>query len=128
MKFKERQKVKTLVATHMTGGGDPFYEKIGYGKGIHWNCYKRNPSIGCLNSNKGKPEHCRKSKINKELLRGNVALHKNRVEGRQQATDPCCCRIIYFFSTRNTSVFLLFLLQQPHRQFQIEQLFRILQV
>lgn len=33
---------KTLGATHMTGGGDPFYEKIGYGKGIHWNYYKRN--------------------------------------------------------------------------------------
>jgi len=35
--------LKPLGATHMTGGGDPFYEKIGYGNGIHWNCYKRNP-------------------------------------------------------------------------------------
>ena len=25
----------------MTGGGNPFYEKIGYGKGIHWYCWKR---------------------------------------------------------------------------------------
>ena len=33
--------MKSLGATHMTGGGDPFYEKIGYGKGIHWNCWKR---------------------------------------------------------------------------------------
>lgn len=36
---------KALGATRMTGGSDPFYEKIGYGKGIHWNCYKRNPNI-----------------------------------------------------------------------------------
>ncbi|MBR0388034.1 MAG: GNAT family N-acetyltransferase [Clostridia bacterium] len=25
----------------MTGGGDPFYEKLGYGKGIHWTFWKR---------------------------------------------------------------------------------------
>ncbi|MBR7173502.1 MAG: GNAT family N-acetyltransferase [Clostridia bacterium] len=25
----------------MTGGGDPFYEKLGYGKGIHWTYWKR---------------------------------------------------------------------------------------
>jgi len=30
---------KEKGATHMTGGGDPFYQKIGYGKGYHWNCY-----------------------------------------------------------------------------------------
>ncbi|MBO2516987.1 MAG: hypothetical protein CW338_06905 [Clostridiales bacterium] len=34
--------LKPLGATHMTGGGDPFYEKIGYGKGLHWYVYKRN--------------------------------------------------------------------------------------
>lgn len=33
--------LKALGATHMTGGDDPFYEKIGYGKGIHWYCWKR---------------------------------------------------------------------------------------
>ena len=32
-------RMKALGATHMTGGGDPFYEKIGYGKGSHWYCY-----------------------------------------------------------------------------------------
>ncbi|MBO7663200.1 MAG: GNAT family N-acetyltransferase [Clostridia bacterium] len=25
----------------MTGGGDPFYERLGYGKGIHWTFWKR---------------------------------------------------------------------------------------
>ncbi|MBQ6174676.1 MAG: GNAT family N-acetyltransferase [Clostridia bacterium] len=25
----------------MTGGGDPFYEKLGYGKGLHWTFWKR---------------------------------------------------------------------------------------
>jgi hypothetical protein len=35
------RRLKPLGATHMTGGGDPFYEKIGYGKGIHWYCYAR---------------------------------------------------------------------------------------
>jgi hypothetical protein len=33
--------MKALGATHMTGGGDPFYEKIGYEKGIHWTFWKR---------------------------------------------------------------------------------------
>ena len=37
-------RMKALGATHMTGGGDPFYEKIGYGKGIHWTFWKRNPT------------------------------------------------------------------------------------
>ena len=31
----------TDVYFNMTGGGDPFYEKTGYGKGIHWYCYAR---------------------------------------------------------------------------------------
>lgn len=31
--------MKKLGATHMTGGGDAFYEKLGFGKGWHWNCY-----------------------------------------------------------------------------------------
>ena len=35
------RRLKPLGATHMTGGGDPFYERIGYGKGIHWYCYAR---------------------------------------------------------------------------------------
>lgn len=38
---KHYHTMKALGATHMTGGGDPFYEKIGYGKGIHWNYWKR---------------------------------------------------------------------------------------
>lgn len=37
------RRLKPLGATHMTGGGDPFYEKIGYGKGNHWYCYARHP-------------------------------------------------------------------------------------
>ncbi|MBR5345928.1 MAG: GNAT family N-acetyltransferase [Clostridia bacterium] len=35
------RRLKPLGATHMTGGGDPFYEKIGYGKGSHWYFYAR---------------------------------------------------------------------------------------
>lgn len=38
---KHYHTLKPLGATHMTGGGDPFYEKIGYGKGLHWYCWKR---------------------------------------------------------------------------------------
>lgn len=34
-------RMKALGATHMTGGGDPFYEKIGYGKGIHWTYWQK---------------------------------------------------------------------------------------
>ena len=34
-------RMKALGATHMTGGGDPFYEKLGYGKGIHRTYWKR---------------------------------------------------------------------------------------
>ena len=34
-------RMKALGATHMTGGGDPFYEKLGYGKGLHWTFWKR---------------------------------------------------------------------------------------
>lgn len=33
--------MKKLGETHMTGGGDAFYEKLGFGKGWHWNCYGR---------------------------------------------------------------------------------------
>ena len=35
------RRLKPLGAERMTGGGDPFYEKIGYGKGRHWYCYAR---------------------------------------------------------------------------------------
>lgn len=35
------QRMKSLGATHMTGGSDPFYEKIGYGKGSHWTFWER---------------------------------------------------------------------------------------
>ena len=34
-------RMKALGATHMTGGSDPFYEKIGYGKGVHWTVWER---------------------------------------------------------------------------------------
>lgn len=33
--------MKALGTTHMTGGPDPFYERIGYGEGIHWYCWER---------------------------------------------------------------------------------------
>ena len=35
------RRMKALGATHMTGGENPFYEKIGYGKGHHWTFWKR---------------------------------------------------------------------------------------
>ena len=38
---KHYHTMKALGATHMTGGDNPFYEKIGYGKGSHWYCWKR---------------------------------------------------------------------------------------
>ncbi len=34
-------RMKALGATHMTGGADPFYEKLGFGKGLHWTKWKR---------------------------------------------------------------------------------------
>ena len=45
-------RMKALGATHMTGGGDPFYEKIGYGKGIHRTFWKREEprSVASLNN------------------------------------------------------------------------------
>lgn len=36
------RRMKSLGATHMSGGGDPFYEKIGYGKGFHFSFWKKN--------------------------------------------------------------------------------------
>ena len=38
---KHYHRMKALGATHMTGGSDPFYEKIGYGKGFHWTIWAR---------------------------------------------------------------------------------------
>lgn len=38
---KHYRRMKALGATHMTGGGDPFYEKIGYGIGSHWTFWKK---------------------------------------------------------------------------------------
>lgn len=35
------RRMKPLGATHMTGGGNPFYEAIGYGAGIGWTFWKR---------------------------------------------------------------------------------------
>ncbi len=34
----------------------------------HKHCYHKKPCAGCLNSDKGKPEHCRKCKI-KDCIR-----------------------------------------------------------
>ena len=38
---KHYRRMKALGATHMTGGENPFYEKIGYGKGFHWTFWKK---------------------------------------------------------------------------------------
>ena len=35
------RRMKPLGATHMTGGGNPFYKKIGYGPGIPWTYWKK---------------------------------------------------------------------------------------
>ncbi len=35
------KRMKTLGATHMTGGGDPFYQKLGYGKGYHCTIWRK---------------------------------------------------------------------------------------
>lgn len=35
------RRMKPLVATHMTGGGDPFYQRIGYKPLIRWQFWKR---------------------------------------------------------------------------------------
>ena len=35
------RRLKPLGATHMTGGSDPFYVKLGYERGIHWYFYAR---------------------------------------------------------------------------------------
>ena len=35
------RRMKSLGATHMSGGEDPFYEKIGYGKGYHFSFWKK---------------------------------------------------------------------------------------
>lgn len=35
------RRLKPLGATHMSGGEDPFYKKIGYGKGTHWTFWKK---------------------------------------------------------------------------------------
>ena len=38
---KHYHRMKALGAAHMSGGSDPFYEKIGYGKGKHWTFWKK---------------------------------------------------------------------------------------
>ena len=38
---KHYHRMKALGATHMSGGSDPFYEKIGYGKGKRWTFWKK---------------------------------------------------------------------------------------
>lgn len=35
------KRMKALGATHMTGGGDPFYQKLGYGKGYHCTIWRK---------------------------------------------------------------------------------------
>ena len=38
---KHYRTLKPLGATHMTGGGDPFYQKLGYEKGYHCTIWKK---------------------------------------------------------------------------------------
>lgn len=35
------RRLKPLGATHMTGGGDPFYAKIGFEPCVEWGYYER---------------------------------------------------------------------------------------
>lgn len=35
------KRMKALGASHMTGGGDPFYQKLGYGKGYHCTIWRK---------------------------------------------------------------------------------------
>lgn len=35
------RRLKSMGATHMTGGDDPFYEKIGYEPAVHWTHWKK---------------------------------------------------------------------------------------
>ena len=42
---KHYRTMKALGATHMSGGEDPFYEKIGYGKGFQFSFWKRDNSF-----------------------------------------------------------------------------------
>ena len=35
------KRMKALGATHMTGGGDPFYQKLGYEKGYHCTIWRK---------------------------------------------------------------------------------------
>ena len=39
---KHYHRMKALGASHMTGGENPFYNKIGYEKGYHWTFWKKN--------------------------------------------------------------------------------------
>ena len=39
---KQYRTLKPLGATHMTGGDDPFYKKIGYGPGRVWHIFNKN--------------------------------------------------------------------------------------
>ena len=35
------RRMKAMGATHMTGGESPFYDRIGYGQGLHWTFWKK---------------------------------------------------------------------------------------
>ena len=39
---KQYRTLKPLGATHMTGGDDSFYKKIGYGQGRVWHIFNKN--------------------------------------------------------------------------------------
>ena len=47
--------LKLLGATHMTGGENPFYKKVGYGKGSHWTFWKKIRDKATDTSNWKKP-------------------------------------------------------------------------
>jgi hypothetical protein len=36
------RRLKPLGATHMTGGGNAFYEKIGFKPMVHWTFWEKN--------------------------------------------------------------------------------------
>jgi len=38
------RRLKPLGATHMTGGGDPFYEKLGFVPLVHWTFWEKKTS------------------------------------------------------------------------------------
>ena len=117
--------MKALGATHMTGGGDPFYEKLGYGKGIHWPFWKReekqadapltNPSqagsadaaaVAALACELW-PEHSAeemRSEITSLLAREDAAIFLYREQGEAVGFAQCQLRRDYVEGTETSPV------------------------